>query len=613
MTRSAPRPTGPLRVLVAVLLGCLVLLGVAAPARADATDHLQVAVLSEIDTLNPWLATTPAAEMILRQQYERVVGRGISNELVPGLASQWSTSADGRVWTYTFPAGRVWSDGEPLTAQDAEWTLRALAEDPVLRKAHEGLLSGIGGIEAPDATTLVITMVEPQAANPAADLVVLPEHVLSGADLGDPSTLTSVGSGPFVPVDDDVAAAAGSGSPVELIANQHFWRGPAALPGLDFVPQTDSAAAVEALVAGEVDFVSPLSAEQFDSLAGRTDIGTHVGTGRSYTSLVINPGVADSEDVPFGDGSEALRDPLVRQAVQWSIAQDALIRDALQGYGEAGLTLIPPVYPDFTGLSEGSEPFAFDLARAGELLDQAGYLRGDDGLRLGLDGQPLSFRLLIDSEDPTQTMIAEQVTSGLDALGIGVETEALATADLAERVNAGEYDLHIGNQSVGADPDHEMLINTCDARRSSDGEGISEANYCNSEFDQLYAEQHTTVDPAARADLVRQAFTIAYFDGVIRPLYYPQQLSAYRSDRFTGFQPQPAEGGMIAYQNSYWGFYSVAPVQPDSGPGEVVPAPSIQRLRIAVLLLAVVAAVAVVGAAVIVVRRRRRKPSRTLE
>ena len=105
--------------------------------------HLKVALTSDIDTLNPFLAILASSTGILRFQYESLVQYGNNNEVVPGLASEWQTSPDGKTWTFTIPADRKWSDGEPLTAEDAVWTFDAVKNQEALQQANGGLVTNV--------------------------------------------------------------------------------------------------------------------------------------------------------------------------------------------------------------------------------------------------------------------------------------------------------------------------------------------------------------------------------------------------------------------------------------------------------------------------------------
>ncbi len=117
----------------------------------------------------------------------------------PDLASEWSTSPDGKVWTFTIREGMKWSDGEPLTANDIAYTYNRILETE--HWAYIQYLVGVQKVEAPDDATLVITCDKPNAGMLALYIPILPEHVwkdVADDDLENYKNIPLVGSGPFV-------------------------------------------------------------------------------------------------------------------------------------------------------------------------------------------------------------------------------------------------------------------------------------------------------------------------------------------------------------------------------------------------------------------------------
>ena len=116
----------------------------AASAQEGSDPTLRVATSSDIDSLNPFLAVLASSTNLVGLTYERLVEWGAEdNSEQPGMASEWSTSPDGLTWEYTIPEGREWSDGEPITAEDAAWTFTAIIENEALQQANGGLVTNI--------------------------------------------------------------------------------------------------------------------------------------------------------------------------------------------------------------------------------------------------------------------------------------------------------------------------------------------------------------------------------------------------------------------------------------------------------------------------------------
>ncbi len=103
------------------------------------------------------------------------------------------------------------------------------------------------------------------------------------------------------------------------------------------------------------------------------------------------------------------------------------------------------------------------------------------------------------------------------------------------------------------DPDPMLSYFTCD-QVSSDPDDptnyYNDANLCDPEYDKLYKQQKTELDPAKRMDIVHEMLTRFYSHAGYLPLYYQGDLQAYRKDRFTGWQKQPADIGPVLFSNS---------------------------------------------------------------
>lgn len=530
----------------------------AAPAVAaeDNAPMLKLALTGDIDTLNPFISILATSSNVLRLQYEPLVAYGAeANEEIPGMAESWETSEDGTVWTFSIPEGRQWSDGEPITAEDAEWTFNAIMENDDLKQANGSVLSSVESVEAEDDTTLVITLSEAQAVNPGTELPIVPEHVWS--ELDDPAGYANdketVGSGPFVVDNYDKSAG------VTMTTNPNYWRGAAKISGVTWIPYKNSDAAVQALRTGEIDIVSGLTPAQYQALENEPNITTNAGTGRRYQAIGINPGAQTPDGTPMGDGHPALQDVQVRRAVALAIDSDTLLEKVLQGLGDKATGEIPMTYPLYHWDTD-ELPLAYDPDAANKLLDEAGYEMGPDGVRLDKDGNALSMRLMGRNSDPTHQQMADYVKPWLKEIGIDVSVEMKAPAQVNDDSTVGNYDLYFTGWGIGPDPDFQLSINQCSSRPNADGTGAtSENNYCDPAFDELYKAQHAELDQEKRSELVAQAQEMIYNAAVNKVLYYANSLEAYRSDRWEPFVTQPAEGGVITSQNGPWSYYQATP------------------------------------------------------
>ena len=295
---------------------------------------------------------------------------------------------------------------------------------------------------------------------------------------------------------------------------------------------------------------------------------------------------------------------MLRQAVVKAIDKQTLLTRVLQGLGKPGLTEMPGVYPSYTGYAAGYPAPTFDIAGANQLLDQAGYAKGADGNRTDKSGKPLTLRLMGRNSDPTHAQMAEFVKGWLGQIGIPLTVSMVTPNQVNDDSTLGKYDLYFTGWGIGPDPDFQLSINQCSSRPNADGSGAtSENNWCDPAFDALYKAQHTELDAAKRADLVKQAFTMIDKAAINSVIWYADTLEAWRSDKFTGFVKQPENTGVVMGQNGYWGLYGATPVSADTASSAGTSSSS--GMPGWVIGLVIVAVIVVVGAIILLSMRRR--------
>ncbi|ALV44418.1 hypothetical protein MB46_01655 [Arthrobacter alpinus] len=528
----------------------------AATSDAGSGTTLKLALTGDIDSLNPFKAILASSTSILALEYQSLVSYGPKdNEEIPGMADKWETSPDGKVWTFHMPKDRKWSDGEPITANDAAWTFKAIQGNDALKQANGSLLESVASAEAADDETLVVTLKEPQAPNPGTQLPIMPAHIWSAVD---PATFAnekdSVGSGPFIVSNYDKSSG------VTLKANPNYWQGEAKIAGITYIPYKNTDAAVQALKTGELDIVNGLTPAQYNALKDVDGITTNAGTGRRYQAIGINPGTQTADGTPMGDGNVALQDLKVRQAIVMAIDNKTLLEKVLQGLGEPATGEVPAAYPQYNWKTD-ELPLQYNVEAANKLLDEAGYAKGADGLRVGKDGKALKLRLTGRNSDATHQQMADYIKPWLKEIGIDVTTAMKASAQINDDSTVGNYDLYFTGWGMGPEPDYQLSINTCASRPNADGTGAtSENNYCDPAFDALYKAQHVELDQTKRSALVTQAQEMIHKAAVNDVIYYANSLEAYRSDRFEPFTTQPEVGGVITGQNGPWSYYYATPI-----------------------------------------------------
>lgn len=567
----------------------------AAPSSdADATT-LRVATSGFVDSFNPFTSVYFTPTSLFRYMYENLVQYSEEDgSPVPGLAEKWESNADGTEWTYHIRQGMKWSDNEPITANDVVYTYTQMMQNEAMATANGTLVTNFDSVTAPDDNTVVIKLKEPQGYVPGTEIPVVPEHVWSKLEKPEEfmNDKDDVGSGPFV---------IKSYSPKETIVlerNPNFWGGAPTLERIQYIYYENSEATLQALRAGSIDVLGGLSAEEYQTLQNVDGIAVNSGVGRSYTALAINPGFHTRDGQPFGNGNPALQDVRVRQAIRQGIDAQTLLDRVANGQGVLATSFIPAAYPQWMLPKDDPAILKFDPEAAKAKLDEAGWKVGANGIR-EKDGQPLSLELQIDGSSSSEQSLSEFIQPWMKDIGIDLKVTATDSDTLSTNSMKGNYDMYFSGWSLSPDPDYQLGINTC-MQLPTDTEGnggTSQDGYCDPEFDKLYQQQRTELDPQKRIDIVHEMLAMHYTASSSIALYYGNSLEAYRSDRFTGFAKMPTENGVIIGQPSYYGYKDVKPVANQAAAGNAQTGLWI--------VIGVVAAVLVIGGIVVASRRKK--------
>ncbi|SFW82665.1 ABC transporter substrate-binding protein [Amycolatopsis australiensis] len=571
-----PRRTGRIaRAGAALAAATLAAIPLAAPAQAQQAKVLRVALTTGIDHLNPFTASLAASTQVGRFIYEFLtVPSAETAQASPALAESWTPSPDKLTWTFKIRSGAKWSDGQPVTAKDAAFTFNRMLTDENARTANGSYVTNFETVTAPDDTTLVIKTKTVQSDMNLLDVPIVPEHVWAPIkDLNDPKTddisVVGVDDGPYQLTEYK------QNEYVKFKANKNYWRGAPQVDELQLLVFKDAEAAVNALRQGEVDVINRLTPTQFDALKNQPGITTNAAPGRRYDEINLNFGVQNSENQPIGDGNPALKDIRLRKAIVQAIDRQTVVDRVTGGHAQIGTGIIPPIYHAYHWEPAPDEQVKFDIAAANAALDQAGYAKGPDGVRVAPGGGKLELRLTGHANRPYDQRLAQYVSGWLKDIGITVKQELVSDDELNDRTNAGKYDLAVSGYATNPDPDSALQLHTCAARPNAQGKGATtDTFFCDPEYDRLRAAQLAETDDAKRAGIVKQAQARLASQAVNVVLDYQNSLEAYRSDKFSGFTKQPQPEGAILEQSGYWGVYGATPAgsqsAADSGSGSTV-------------------------------------------
>lgn len=376
---------------------------------AGAEDRIKIGMVLEPPHLDPTAGAAAAIdEVVYANVFEGLTRIDRNGVVQPALASSWVVSDDGLTYTFTLQDGVTFHDGSTLDADDVVFSFeRAMAEDSI--NAQKALFEPIQSVATDGADKVVVTLKRP-TGNLLFNLG-WGDAVIVAPESADSNKALPIGTGPFK-FDRWV-----QGDRIELQRNSNYWGETVELKGATFQIVPDPAAAVAAMMAGDLDafpnFPAPENMVQFEADPRFT---VEIGTTEGETILAMN------------NGRPPLDDIRVRQAIAHAIDRNAIIDGAMFGYGTPiGSHFAPhhPAYVDLTGMHP------HDPGKAKALLAEAGH---GDGFALTLRLPPPSYA----------RRGGEIIAAQLAEVGITAEILPVEWAQWLEQVFKGkDYDLTI--------------------------------------------------------------------------------------------------------------------------------------------------------------------------
>jgi peptide/nickel transport system substrate-binding protein len=460
--------------------------GTAADVTPVEGGTLVVAISSDPGALNPAITTSGAVHTASETFFNGLVALDEHGDPVPELATSWSISDDGRVYTFSLRDDVTWHDGEPFTAEDVTFTF-----EEVLLEFHARTQASMGSaletIEAPDEHTVVFTFAEPyapllQQLN-VTEAPIVPEHVYAGTDIQtNPANTAPVGTGPFV------FAAYEEGAEIRATANLDYFKDGPYLDELVMRIIPDEGTQLLALESGEVDFVWGVPGPDIARL--EADPAIELGTTSS------NPGGSNCiMTMSFNLDRPITGSPEVRRAIGHALDRQRFLEQVEFGQGAVAEAPISSGIP-WAHAADVELP-AYDPEEAARLLDQAGWTEGDDGIR-SRDGERLTIDFL---HFPTFARYGELVRDQLGDIGIEVNLEALEPPVFAPTVFAeDDFDTNVISYCNGPDPEVGVR-RMYDSSLIGDVPFTNAAHYADDEVDRLLEEASRTVDRDQRTPL----------------------------------------------------------------------------------------------------------------
>lgn len=527
------------KVTVGVLIAALAstaFVGAAAQEGPDRVDRLTVAYNAFENNITPFTLTMqslPNAPDLVHLVHDALFWSQASDEPRPMLALDATPNGDFTSWTVELRDGVTWHDGEPFTADDVAFSYRYYAEVGRLNRFahHVWDVPPFEDAEVLDDLTVRLDFAAPAPTFPllpGGDTPIVPAHIWE--DIDDPGAETErlpVGTGPFELVEIE---------PDQLYrfeANEDYFLGRPLVDELVLPIVPDPSAAFAGLRTGELDAaVHPIPPELVDQI--EEDDALAVLESTRMESVII-----------FFNAADGLTgDPTFRRALASAIDRDEIVEVVMQGNAQPGLDTF--THPESVWATD--DPVQeFDRDRANQLLDDAGYAVGDDGVRVSPDGERASFEVLVSSFAPQHQRALELVSEHAAEVGIEVGVESLDPATLADRrrpeegadrpgvpayVRAMESHMH-------ADPD--AMIHFFGMPQPGRPGGAF-TGYSEPAFDEVAERVAVETDPDARLELIHELQAMFARDVPAIVLYYPDGLYAVNPASFDGWVADRGHG-----------------------------------------------------------------------
>ena len=488
-----------------LLIAVLSLIGCHDRDSKARTDGALVFLIDSSPTnLDPRIGTDAQSQHIDELLFDGLVVRNANYQFSPGLAEHWE-QPDPLTYIFHLRKNVHFHDGRLLTSRDVLWTLSSMQNGTVITPKAASYAS-VSKAEAPDASTVILHLSRPDnflLVNLSTGAMgIVPEG--SGREF----SRRPIGSGPFRFVSEEVDKE------VILERNPQSWESVAesgSILRVRFAVVPDAITRALELRKGSADVAS-------NSLP--TDALPVLGAEKHL--VVESVGGTMVQYIGFNTMSPTLRDARVRQAIACSIDLDLILKTLLAGHAKRAISLLPEQHWAWSG---DVDRYSYDLARARQLLESAGYSAGSDGVRLHITMKT--------STDDGTRQLAATMQQQLAQAGIALNIRSYESATFLQDLTKGSFEMY-SLRWVGGNEQPDIFSYAFGSARIPP-KGANRGRYANPEVDRLVGQAGESANQEERrADYVRvqqilahdlPAFNLWYQDSI---LVHDRRLSGIR-------------------------------------------------------------------------------------
>jgi peptide/nickel transport system substrate-binding protein len=465
-------------------------------------------------TLNPLVNRSSPTSAIVPQIFDRLIVLDKDSDLKPGLAESWELSDDGMTLTFHLRKNIKWHDGEPFTSADVKWFFESLVMNTPNRFGGQMETLGFEGVDTPDDYTAIFRASEqawlPYIFGFLIEASVLPKHILESVDPAELDksefNVNPIGTGPwklesFLP-----------GERVTLVANEDYYLGRPRLDRLVFNVILEPEAAALAYEAGEVDMLHEWYAvkgltSQLDRIKALPDTEVIEYSYWNMLRFMFNFREEAIAKYPW------VADVNVRRAIAHAIDKHTVVARVYSG---APVLVAHQLFTATTPWAWNPDVpmYEYDPQKAEKLLDEAGYPRGEDGIRFSA---PLPY-----TPGTAPDSLIAVIGAMLEEVGIIIEPEAMESGAYSSQTwrspnGYGDIPWTIFTLTGGPHPDGLRVQYHIDFTPEKGGRNA--VFYDNPDVNRLLDEARSESDPTKQLELWFEVERILMEDLPAVPLY----------------------------------------------------------------------------------------------
>lgn len=480
--------------------------------------NLVVGLDSDVVTLDPLKSSALVDRQVMLNMYDTLVALNSQGQIVPDLATSWTTPTPTQL-VFTLRTGVTFWDGTPFNADAVVFNINRILNTPSSPRASE--LATVASVTAIDATHVQFNLKKPfspllATLTDRSGMILSPTAVQkAGANLG--NAPVGAGSGPFM------FKEWVKGDHLTLTRNPHYWMKDSsgvALPYLQSIkyrPITNESVEFSNLQTGAINVADNIAPTDVATAKSSSNLVYAQGPGLSFFGIMLNTKAA-----PFNNVH-------VRQAIEWGVNRDEILKNVLQN---VGVVAQGPIAPTSWAYDSSFAPYSYNVANAKAALAAGGVPNG------------ISFTMLITSGSPTTTQLAQFIQAELQPAGITVNIKQETFATLLNDTDPSIHNFQaaILGWSGRPDPDGNMYA------WFHTGGGDNSMQYSNPQVDSLLEAARATTDQGQRTTDYQQAQQIILQDASYVFLYHGVNLEAITNNvkNFTLFPT-----GILMFANVY--------------------------------------------------------------